>query len=518
MLEIRLDGTRLELDDSATLGDILPGHPSSCSVAVIPPAEAEAALTRNIRLLTSAGEVVIEIPEDATAFFSEGFFAEYVTTGSEPEELSVKWTDRQSVAFGPFSTDINPDRRQHRYARGDVILGCGGYDPRTSFLIFSRIPHIADHGGPDDGGIVARVVSGMAILEEWSKGDRILSMERLMSRADTTTAFTTTDMTTPLTDGMQIFSHVLASAAGYRKEAIDTTRAASVEHLLRTMAGERMTISLASSTHIRDDRMKESIVEYEGEPHSRFEGTITTRVQGRNRGSVYIYTEDIPGSVNHTAVGQVEQGIQLPILARDNETFIIRVEPKQLDFRGMELEEAIQLAAERGVSPEPDTDEKKSVVFAQEPATTLEILAEGKVAFTTVPLSQVITIELFDDEAPKTCHIFRSVTGLRWHDIGEMPLLMKFEDVYLFQPKVSKKTNIHRENLPEGEVPAYLLAMTNDSRKAAGLVGVRTVPSSEFGPTSEPLESTNIIGRVLEPEKLEGLKDGKPVYIREVKQ
>jgi len=518
MLEIRLDGTRLEIDDSATLGDLLPGHPSSCSVAVIPPAEAQAALTRNIRLLTSAGEVVIEILEEAAAFFSEGFIAEYVSAESEPEELSVKWTDRQSVAFGPFSTDINPDRRQHRYARGDVILGCGGYDSRTSYLIFSRIPHIADHGGQADGGIVARVVSGMAVLEAWSKGDRILRMERLMSRADTSTAFTTTDMSTPVTDGMQIFSHVLASAAGYRKDAIDTTRAASVEHLLRTMAGERMTVSLASSTHIRDDRMKESIVEYEGEPHSRFEGTITTRVDGKNRGSMYIYTEDIPGSAHHTVVGQVEQGIELPILAQDDETFIMRVEPKQLDFRGMELGEALELAAERGITPESDTEEKKSVVFSQKPTTTLEILAEGKVAITTVPLSQVITIELFDDEAPKTCHIFRSVTGLRWHDIGEMPLLMKFEDVYLFQPEVSKKTNIHRENLPEGEVSAYLLAMTNDSRKAAGLVGVRTVSSSEFGPTSEPLESTNIIGKVLEPEKLEGLKEGTTVYLREVKR
>jgi len=518
MLEIRLDGTRLEIDDSATLGDILPGHPSSCSVAVIPPAEAQAALTRNIRLLTSAGEVVIEIPEDATVFFSEGFFAGYLDTGNEPEELSVKWTDRQSVAFGPFSTDIIPDRREHRYARGDVILGCGGYDPRGSLLIFSRIPHIADHGARDDGGIIARVVSGMAILEEWSKGDRVLSMERLMSRADTSTAFTTTDMTTRLTDGMQIFSHVLASAAGYRKDAIDTTRAASVEHLIRTMAGGRMNVSLASSTHIRDDRMKESIVEYEGDPHSRFEGTITTRVQGRNRGSVYIYTEDIPGSAYHTVVGQVEEGIELPILARDGETFIIHVEPKQLDFRGMQLDEAMQLAADRGVSPEPDTDEKKSVVLAQIPETTLEILAEGKVAFTTIPLRQVITIELFDNEAPKTCHIFRSVTGLRWHDIGEMPLLMKFEDVYLFQPEVSKKINIQRENLPEGEVPANLLAMTNDSRKSAGLVGVRTVPSSEFGPTSEPLEGTNIIGKILEPEKLEDLIEGEKVYLREVKR
>ena len=518
MLEIRLDGTRLEIDDSATLGDVLPGHPSSCSVAVIPPAEAQAALTRNIRLQTSAGEVVIEIPEEATAIFSEDYFAGYLNSESEPKELSVKWTDRQSVAFGPFTSGILPDRRQHRYARGDVILGCGGYDPKTSFLIFSRIPHIADHGAEADGGIVARVVSGMAILEEWTKGDRILKMERLMSRADTSSAFTTTDMAIPLTDGMQIFSHVIASATGYRKDAIETTRAVSVEHLLRTMGGERMTVNLASSTHIRDDRMKDSAVEFEGDPHSRFEGTITTRVEGRNRGSVYIYTEDIPGSVNHTVVGQVEQGIELPILAGDGETFIIKVEPKQLDLRGMELAEAMKLAEERGIIAEPDTSEMQSVVFDQKPATTLEILAEGKVSLTTVPLNQVITIELFDDEAPKTCHIFRSVTGLRWYDIGEMPLLMKFEDVYLFQPEVSTKTIIHRENLPEGEVPANILAMTNDSRKAAGLVGVRTVPSSEFGPTSEPLQSTNIIGKILEPEKLEGLREGKPVYLREAKR
>ncbi|MBT8507086.1 hypothetical protein AZH53_01405 [Methanomicrobiaceae archaeon CYW5] len=518
MFEIRLDGTRLEIDDSATLGDILPGHPSSCSVAVIPPAEAQAALTRNIRLQTSAGEVVIEIPEEGAAIFSEEYFAGYLNSESEPAELSVKWTDRQSVAFGPFSSEIIPDRHQHRYARGDVILGCGGYDPRTSYLIFSRIPHIADHGAQADGGVVAHVVSGMAVLEEWTKGDQILRMERMMSRADTSTAFTTTDMATPLTEGMQIFSHVLASANGYRKEGIDTTRAASVEHLLRTMGSERMTVSLASSTHIRDDRMKDSAVEFEGDPHSRFEGTITTRVQGRNRGSVYIYTEDIPGSVNHTVVGQVEQGIELPILAGGGETFIVKVEPKQLDLRGMELADALKLAKERGIIAEPDTEEMQSVVFEQKPATTLEILAEGKVALTTVPLSQVITIELFEDEAPKTCHIFRSVTGLRWYDIGKMPLLMKFEDVYLFQPEVSKKTIIHRENLPEGEVPANILAMTNDSRKTAGLVGVRTVPSAEFGPTSEPMESTNIIGKILDPEKLKGLREGKPVYLREAER
>ena len=38
------------------------------------------------------------------------------------------------------------------------------------------------------------------------------------------------------------------------------------------------------------------------------------------------------------------------------------------------------------------------------------------------------------------------------------------------------------------EAPAAALAMTNDSRKGAGLVGVRLSVNKEFGPTSEPFE------------------------------
>ena len=96
-----------------------------------------------------------------------------------------------------------------------------------------------------------------------------------------------------------------------------------------------------------------------------------------------------------------------------------------------------------------------------------------------------------------------------------MPSFFVFDDVYLFKPKIPTSVRINPENCPTGEVPAAALAITNDSRKGAGLVGARLSANREFGPTSEPFEGTNIIGRVIDTDKLkesEGAADG--VYPR----
>jgi UPF0288 family protein (methanogenesis marker protein 3) len=50
------------------------------------------------------------------------------------------------------------------------------------------------------------------------------------------------------------------------------------------------------------------------------------------------------------------------------------------------------------------------------------------------------------------------------------------------------------------------------------MVGVRLSANREFGPTSEPFEGTNIIGRVLDTGKLKNFREREMVYIREVKQ
>jgi UPF0288 family protein (methanogenesis marker protein 3) len=99
--------------------------------------------------------------------------------------------------------------------------------------------------------------------------------------------------------------------------------------------------------------------------------------------------------------------------------------------------------------------------------------------------------------------------------VGRLPFFFHFEDVYLFKPAIPKGVKIIPENLPEDTIPADSLAITNDSRKGSGLVGVRTTDNSEFGPTSEPFEGTNIIGRVLEPKKLGHYKEKDILFIRE---
>jgi UPF0288 family protein (methanogenesis marker protein 3) len=49
-------------------------------------------------------------------------------------------------------------------------------------------------------------------------------------------------------------------------------------------------------------------------------------------------------------------------------------------------------------------------------------------------------------------------------------------------------------------------------------VGVRLSANREFGPTSEPFDGTNMIGRVIDTEKLKKVKEREKVYIREVRR
>jgi UPF0288 family protein (methanogenesis marker protein 3) len=97
-----------------------------------------------------------------------------------------------------------------------------------------------------------------------------------------------------------------------------------------------------------------------------------------------------------------------------------------------------------------------------------------------------------------------------------MRLFFRFEDVSLFRAELREGMRILPEHTPGEEVPAFVLGMTNDSRKGAGTVGVRAAPHTEFGPTSEPLEGTNLFGILVDNGKLAGLKEKDMVYVKEV--
>jgi putative methanogenesis marker protein 3 len=505
-MEILLDGRRRQVPPGTRLSDVLEAHDPRCTIAVVRPAAARATQTRTLLTATTKGEVVIEL-------------ASLSGMGLDPATLStplpLHWADRYAAAFGPFRLEFSPSRTPLPYERGDVLVGCGGYDPHRSYLIFSRIRHLADHGAMAGGGIIGRVVSGGGVLDQWTTGDRIDRIERVISWEDRTTAFTTTDTSFALEEGMQVVTRVEAVAQGYTPEKIDTSVAGTVEHLLMVVEKGHYHVHRAASTHIRDESLAGTDLAPE-EKRFRGEGTVTVRPIGPGSGSVYIYRTDLPGNPEHSVAGQVVHGIELVKLAREGETLCIEVTPPRMDLIGMTAGDAVKVAAGRGVQVDLDVKDTSRLVVDQDPGTTLEALARGKVSLATAPEEKVIGIRLDDTRAPASCGIFRLLTGLTQHTLGRLPLFFRFEDVFLFRPTMQEGIKILPENTPEGEVPAFSLGMTNDSRKGTGVVGVRTSPHREFGPTAEPFEGTNLLGTVVDTGKLKALKEKEMIYVREV--
>jgi putative methanogenesis marker protein 3 len=508
MIRVHLDGELREVSEGSTLLTLISGQPAGCAVAIIRPATQEQEKTESIEVSTTAGEITLELA---------GRELDVLERPDAEKSLVLHWTDRYAAAFGPFPSDLRPARKPHLYERGDVILGCGGYDPKTSYLLFSKSRHLADHGADETGGVVGRVVSGRAVLDRWATGDRVTKTAPVISWADTSRSFTTTDMTIILDEGMQIVTRVEVMAQGYTSERITTEAAGSVEHLLLALQSGRFTVGRATSTHILDQRLVGTEVPAQFK-RPRREGTVTVRTGGPSVGGVYIYRADVPSSPAHSVVGQVVHGIELVKLAKEGDLLSTRVVPSRIDLLGLPLPEAKKIAAARGISLVIDNDSADRIVVSQEPGTTLDVLAERAATLTTAPFAQVVDIELDDARAPLSCGVFRRITGLAEHDAGMMPAFFVFDDVYLFKPKIPTTVKIYPENCPTDEVPAATLAITNDSRKGSGLVGVRLSANKEFGPTSEPFEGTNIIGRVIDTAKLKGVKERQTVYIREVKK
>lgn len=509
MITLLVDGKPQDVNEGSHLKDLRAGRDPACSVAIIRPGARKSAITGSMRLNTTAGEVVIELnPEGQKIFESSRMHL----------PIEIHWQDRYAAAFGPFPSSFSPARTAALYERGDVILGCGGYDPERSYLIFSRSRHSSDHGAPAGGGVIGRVVSGRGIIDRWGTVDQVTAAAPVVSWADTSQSFTTIDPDLPLENGMEIITFLQITSQGFiGNQVSDTSAAESVEHMLLSLSDGHFVVERSASTHIRDNRKAGTEIQYQVKLPRR-EGAVTIRASGRSSGALFIYIQDLPATTSHTVTGQVTHGLELARLAKSGEVISVRVDPPRFDLIGLPLEKAQEIASSRGIRIKGDLEGSNLVVIEQDPPTTMQSLFAKEVTVGVVSLDKVIDIELDDATAPASCDIFRHLTGLHLHDVGRIPFFFNFEDVFLFKPKIPKGMNINPENTPVDHVSAGVLAITNDSRKGAGLVGVRTTENSEFGPTSEPFESTNIIGKVRDLKKLPLLKEKEIVFIREVKQ
>ncbi|HJJ29771.1 MAG TPA: methanogenesis marker 3 protein [Methanocorpusculum sp.] len=511
-IKIFLNGEQKTVAETTTIRDLLPKQPEGTSVVLLLPGSVSREKTPHLRLTTSAGDIVLELAKEMTF---------PLLTGDVEQNLRVHFEDRNAVSFGPFPQEFTPDKNSYRYERGTVCLGSGGYDSNNAYLTFSRREHMADHGAAKGGAILGKVIYGLGIMNRWKNGDTITHIEEVFSSTDSANAKVTDDLSTEVKDGMQIFSELVITAEGYQDNhaEIDCVCAESVEHMLFCLRENRFQIDRTASTYIRDHTEGKLFAPQELQKPRR-EGTVTVRTAGKGTGGLYIYTTDVPSNQHHTRTGSVTRGIELAKFSTEKTILSVNVLPKLLDLRGLPLGDAVDLAKKRGLKVMADNrDVTGRVVINQKPETTLEVLKEGKVSLSTMSLENVIDISLDYEKAPLSVDLFRRVTGLKRYAVGTMPFIYNLEDqMYLFKPPFSSGTNIIPENTPKTPVKTNALALTNDSRQAVGMVGVRVVENKEYGPTGEPFGGTNIIGTVIDMDKLSVMKEGGIVYIREIKQ
>lgn len=453
---------------------------------------------------TSKGEFKIEI--ETLDSPSGKIWAEHF---KEYEGAPVHWTGQEALAFGPFEAELKPERGIRNFEAFDILFGAGGFDSANTHLIISRKRHAAEYGTPDDG-VFAKIISGKSVLLKLSRGDSILNIEPIIEWEQLAEKACTADLSTPLEDGASIFT--------YFEVELSRNSPVGAEHFYALTREGTFNINFVASSFISDDALKGEITPYENfEP--RAAGAISFRTIGYGTGRAYISREDRPSSLVHSVVGSVTRGLELVKLAEQGQNLTVESLPPQLILLGHSFDEVEPVLSSIGVElVKEGYTEKDSVIVSQSPATTLEIFGEAKVTAFAVPASKLIEVELYPEKAPKSVDFFRHSLELKTKPVGKLPVSMVYENTYLFKPEKEavKYKEVMPENSPTNKILAGEIGITNQAAKRMGNIGVKLEDDDLFGPTGEKFSSTNIIGRILQPEKLKGIREGDAIYITEV--
>jgi putative methanogenesis marker protein 3 len=508
-ISVEVNGQKFILPTGSTLGDALkisraPYNIGTAIGILKGTAEKRKEAVTEYAINTPKGEFRIEInnPELLSGKIWAKHFKEY-------ERKPVHWATPEALAFGPFEADIKPSRGIRSFKEFDVLFGAGGFDPQNTHLIFSRKRHSAEYGIPEDG-VFAAVVTGRNILSRLSKEDLILSIEPIIEWEKLSDNICTTDLSTPLEDGNSVFT--------YFEVELSRNAPIGAEHFYALTREGTLDADVITSSFTSDDNLKGEPVPYENfEPRS--EGAISIRTVGYGTGRIYISKEERPSSLVHSVVGHVTGGIELVKLAEKGQKLSVECIPPQIVLLGHSFQEVEPVLTSIGVElVKGGYTGEDAVIVRQEPPTTLEIFGEAKVTAHAVSRAKLIEIEFYPEKAPKSVDFFRHALGLKTKTVGKLPVYMIYDDAYLFktEKEVVKYKEILPENTPTDKVLAGEIGITNQAAKRMGTIGVRLIDDDLFGPTGEKFSSTNIIGRIIDPERLIGIKEGDAIYVSEI--
>lgn len=462
--------------------------------------EALMEVATEFRVITSKGEFRIELTGDGKEIWLQSY--------DRLAQAPLKWASGQAVAFGPFPSGVQPARGTAEHKTWDVSFGTGGYDAKNSYVIVSKANHSSDYGA--GGRPFGWVISGKSVVASLGKDDCIRAVEPVVRLEKFAHKLVTTDEALPAEDGMEIHTELEVELIAKAKDG--------AEHFYSAVKDGTFPVDFAASTFVSSDVMLGELCPFENFA-ARSEGTVSIRTDGAGRGRIYVSKADMTSNIYHSIIGRVNHGLELARLAAPGQRIAIRTVPTRLSVLGMGLGEAEAFLAARGVRYEKAGYlGEDSVVVEQEPYTTMEIVSGGKVRITGIPRKDLVEVRLYTDAARRSVEFFRRATGLKGQMVGALDVFFKYEDTMLFKGKPVKVLELVPENKPDegAAIGPGEIGLTNMAAKHAGMLGVRFSESTKFGPSGEKFSATNILGRVLDIEKLKKARESERVYFVEV--
>ncbi len=508
---IKINGEEIDVADASTIQDVIdetnaPYTPGSVICLIKGKKELEKNISK-YKIKTNQGSIIIQLDESEEA---KPLVDVWKNQYEDFIDLDIRWSTPTEVAIGPIVTDLEPTSDEFKYYEGDVVLSLSSFSNESTHLILLKENTTNVYSVPPyNKGIFARIIGGKKTLEKLTDDDRVIGIEPIIERSTTTDSASVSDLSTVLEEGNELYTYISFE--------IDEDSPVCVEHLFSLVKDGRIKVSYDSESFIGFydlagiDKPKEHTT-------LRNRGTITVRNTGVGVGKLFIYRENRVLTPNHTTVGKIIKGMEIIDIAKENDFITVKAEQQRLMLLNRTQSEATEMLSAAGIEHMIDgIIDDDAIVVEQIPKHTIDILKEGSVITKSVKKEDICTIK-FVENAPRSVRYFKFLSGLLENPVGQIKVHFAVPGMHIVIFEGDKKLakGLIPENNPVEKVIRGQIGITNMASKSAGLIGIRFEDNSEFGPTAESFEATNIIGDITSDyDNLEKLKEGVVVYVTE---
>lgn len=460
------------------------------------------------KIKTHKGSILIELIDSEESKDLVGFWKENYSNFVS----NVRWESSNELAIGPISSNFEPSHKEYKYRDNDVLISLSGFSNEATHIVFVKDSHSNVYGVPNGtgNGVFAKIIGGRKVLFSLSSSDEIISIDPVIERSTLTNSTGGSDLNIVLEEGNKLFTYALFEP--------NENSPMSVEHLFSLIRNNKIEVSFESNSFLGFYELVGLTKDAE-EISERKRGTVTLRNDGKGKGKVYIYREDRVRAETHTKIANVVKGMELFDIAKKGDFITVRSNPERIMLMMMTQKEAEESLNSLGIAHERSgLVDDDAIIVAQEPEFTIGILKNKKVSTVGLASDELLKIKL-SNNAPRSKWYFEKLTGLAEKPVGVLKVYFAVPDmnIFMFEGDSDESKGLVPENTPEDIIEAGEIGITNMSKKGLGYVGIRTVDNDEFGPTGEPFQSTNVVGKVVENiEYLNKLKDGHKLYVYEI--